>query len=327
MHVLIAQIVVGNFSFIRAKEVEIRSSSKTIADTASIELPNLKKLLAEQVGGLNGIKVGDPVEINLGYGEDLVTEFIGFVKRIEPNIPLKLECEDYAFVLRRKSYSKSWRNTTLKEVLNYLIEGTDIILDAKMPKVDFEKFRLDKVNGVFALEKIKEEFGLSIYFRGTTLMVGEPYTLETYLPAVQYEYGVNIIDSDLTFREKDDVKIKLRVVGVTKDNKQQKVEVGDPDGELRTMHRYGITDETTLKRLGNKELEKYKYDGYEGSILTFGRPFCLHSYVADYRDPNFPSRAGKYFIDSVLITWGIGGYRRKPEFGLKLTLQVKERIN
>jgi hypothetical protein len=256
----------------------------------------------------------------LGYGDDVVTEFTGFVKRIEPNVPLKIECEDYAWVLRRKNYSKAWKNTNLKTVLQYLISKTDIELAGNIPDVNFEKFRLNDVNGVFALEKIKDEFGLTLYFRGKTLYAGLAYTLETNLPTVQYEYSTNIIDTNLTFRRKEDVKIRLKVIGVKKDNKRVKTEVGDPDGETRTMHRYGVTDEATLKRLGNEELKKYKFDGYDGSITAFGRPFCMHSYVAEFNDPTFPSRTGSYFIDEVKISWGQGGYRRVVDFGLKVTL-------
>ncbi|MBJ2189374.1 MAG: hypothetical protein JFT10_00795, partial [Muribaculaceae bacterium] len=83
--------------------------------------------------------------------------------------------------------------------------------------------------------------------------------------------GVNIIsDSSLDEQKAEDVKIKLKVVSLQPDNKKKiKVEIGDPDGEKRTLHCYGKT-EAEAKAWGEQELERLKRDGLTGSFQTFG---------------------------------------------------------
>jgi hypothetical protein len=327
MFVLISQVMVGDFSFTRVANVEVKSSWKTVFDTATIELPNLRRLLAEKIGGESGIKVGDPVLIQCGYNDELTAEFAGFVKYIEPNIPLRLECEDAAYVLRKNSYSKNFENVKLRTILQYLLDNRKVMQDVELSlapgdgveDIGVESLRLDKVNGVYVLEKLKEKLGIYIYFRGSVLYAGFAYTMELDVPTVDYEYGNNIIDADLKYRNKEDVSMGITVVGVKKGKKRERVFAGDKDGDQRTIHKYNVTDTKLLQRFADEELKRLKFDGYEGGITTFGRPFALHSYVANYRDPRFPERAGKYFIDEVVIRFGQDGYRREITFGLKVS--------
>ena len=46
--------------------------------------------------------------------------------------------------------------------------------------------------------------------------------------------NINVINSGLTFRTKDQVRLSVRAVSVLPDNSRIEVEVGDPDGDRRT---------------------------------------------------------------------------------------------
>ena len=317
--ILSFEISIGNYVFRRVSDVKIETSWKTLGDTAEIILPNLKALLDEKSEG-GGIKGGDQVTIKLGYNDQLNTEFEGFVRRVEPNVPLKILCEDYLYLLKRQNLSMSWPSVSLKEVLQFIIKDTPITLSGRVPDVKLTKFRLNQVNGATALDKIKKELGLFAFLRGKVLYVGfgylEPESLNGN--SVLFEYGKNLVETDLTYREAKDTLLRVKAVSILKDNKKLTVEFGDTGGEQRTLYFYNISDKATLEKRAREELNRIKRDGYEGKITAFGLPYVTHGDVVSYADPTYPERAGRYVVDEVAIASGQNGYRREIALGLKL---------
>ena len=94
------------------------------------------------------------------------------------------------------------------------------------------------------------------------------------------------------------------------DNTQTSVEIGDSDGEKRTLFFYDLEDESELKTRAKEEILKYKYSGYKGSLPTLLKPFCRVGNVAKVIDPNFPERDGNYLIEKTRVSYGSGGGRR-----------------
>ncbi len=319
MFVLTCEILIGNYRFNQVNEVEIVSDFRELGDTASIKLPSLNKMMDKS------INVGDKVSITLGYdGVQSIEEFVGYVSKVHPTIPFELECEDHIFSFKRTPISKTWKATNLKEIVKYLVDevnasqGTKIELHGKIPTINMSKFRLNNTNAAQALQIIKDEYGLVAYFRGDVLFVGIAYT--DVLPTVKYSTNWNVIESDLTFRSSDDVKIKVKPIGITPDNKKIELKkyVGDPDGDQRTLFFYNITSATQLKELSIAKLDGLKYDGMEGTITTFLAPYATHGMVSDLEDPDFnDGRRGLYFIDSTKLKFGVNGARRIAELGKK----------
>src|SRR5690606_38149178 len=130
------------------------------------------------------------------------------------------------------------------------------------------QFALDKVNGLFALQQIKDSYNLTVYFRNKELYAGLAYGQQ--FGEVNYSLTHNVIDHDLTYRNEEDVLLKVKAVGIKRDNTKTDVEVGDVDGDLRTLHFYEVESTAELKRLAQEELQKLKYTGFEGSLNTFG---------------------------------------------------------
>lgn len=87
-------------------DVEIKSSFKNLTDTATIVIPRkLKWKEKPLIDGLHSIiKRDDKVKIELGYytngTQGLRLVFDGFVKRLVPNAPITIECEDYMFAVK-----------------------------------------------------------------------------------------------------------------------------------------------------------------------------------------------------------------------------------
>lgn len=328
MFVLNADIqVISNgktLSFTRVNEIEIESSAKVLEDTARIVLPTTARLerqgeFISEVETAKQFSVGDQIAIQLGYNGELREEFYGFISKIKPGTPLEIECVDAVWLLRRKNLNKSFRTVQLDELLLYIIEGTGIQLIGEIPTINFKKFYLKNVTAAFALQKLKEDYGLTIYLKNfTDLHVG----LTSYTDNVQVKYslGVNVIDNDLEWVNEEDTRIKIKAVHVRANNTKIEKEYGDADGELRTIYFYDIDAGESLEKLAKLEAEKYKYSGYKGGISTFLLPSVEVGNVAVLTDPDYTERAGSYLVDKVVTTYGTNGAKRKIELGLKVTV-------
>lgn len=327
------QLTVGAFTHLKVNEIKVSSSWEELADTATLKLPLLKGKINIEEGKdtLNSladqIHAGDRVEITMSYkglNKDYeFKEFNGFVKRVTPAVPLVVECEDAVYLLRKVNLENAWKQTTLKEVVQYIVDETNkvndykITLSGQIPDVRFEKFRLDNVNGAEALQTIKEQYGLVAFFNDLELFVGLAYTYSS--GEVKYSLASpTVINSNLTWRRSEDTKIKLKAISILKDNTQLSVEVPEKgDGEQRTQFYYNITDMATLKAMAEKDIEKLKFEGYEGDLESFLVPYVRHSMAADILDPDYEQRQGRYMVDSVETTLG-KGIRRRVKIGKRL---------
>lgn len=323
-------IRVGGFRFSRANGVEVRKSTSTIGATANIKMP--VSAVLENKGERTGLvevqkalKVGDPVSITLRYHtrtRDYENEeFTGYVKKINPTIPLELECEDNNYLLRKKNINKSWKSTTLKEVLEEIVKGTGIGLTDNLPGVTLSPFYLKNTDGAFALQKLADEYGLTIYFKKDgSLYAGLAYTENNGEETLTLNgENTNVIDADeLKYRRAEDVKLKIKAISIRGDNTKIETELGDEDGALRTLNFYNIDSLAKLKELAKQEMQKYKFDGYEGSVKCFLIPFVEPGYKVNIKDEMFPDRAGSYFVESTKVIVGDGGIRRTIEISVKL---------
>ena len=196
-----------------------------------------------------------------------------------------------------------------------------------VPKLTLSGFRADRMNVASVLQKVKETYLVCAYFRGETLFVGLPYTeLNSSSPVpgalAKFSWQHNVIDDDLTYKRKEDVRIKAKVVAIHPNGKKTTATAGEADGEERTIFlRLTAKDDTkdpaTLKTMAEKKLANYRYDGYRGKLTSFGEPYIIHSGTADLFDSRYPQRAGSYLVDSVRTTFGTGGFRREVELGAR----------
>lgn len=326
--VLQSHITIGDYTFSSVNNVEIKRSIHNIGSTAKIIIPASANLLMKNqpvgvaVETAKQFKTGDAVEIQLAYGDDLRTEFKGFVKRINYTTPVEIECEDYVYWLKKKDIKHSWASTTLNEVLNYIITGThsDIKISGQVPDVAMTDFEI-KSNAADALGKIKTNYGLAVYFE----MDGTLYAGLSYVPdkgTVKYNLNgeeCNVIKGDsLKYRNADDVKLKAKAIHMKADNTKVEVEVGDDDGELRTLYFYDVESTDQLKKLAEQELEKYKFNGYEGKITTFLQPYAEPGMTAEIEDVEFQERSGSYYIEATEVGFSTSGARRIADIGIKL---------
>ena len=306
------KITIGKYVFNYVNSVNIVSSRTSLIDTASIILP--AKYKRNKLNDV--IQVGDDVEIKLGYDDKLKPEFKGYVSELLPRVPFAIKCEDEMFKLKRSPIkAKSWKKTTLKSVLNYIVPNANV----DVPNINMEPFYIDKTvkNKAQALQMIKDSYGLDIYYRNGILYAGLAYSEKSKInkPAIIYHLQKNVIRNDLRYRRAEDVKLRIKAVSLMPNNEQITVLVGDTDGELRTEHFYNKTV-TELNTLANEKLKEYKYNGYSGSIKTFGLPYLEHCDIVKIYDEDLGNK-GKYFVDEVTTSSGVSGFRRTVKIGRK----------
>lgn len=328
------------FSFRCLNACEAEKSIYRIGSTAKIKIPTTARLVkdgkyiaSEQTA--KKLERGDRIDIYLGYDEDLRLEHTGYIYRVNYTTPVEIECEGFEFLLRKDCPTKTWRSTTLLEVLQYLVKDTEIILKEQqvlevktakgtvkyknsLPDVKFTNFVIKAgQTRLQVLQKIKDDYRLSINFLGAELWAGLTYTQN--LGEVKYRLGWNTIkDNELKYRNADDVQLKVKAVWVKPDNTRVEVEVGDKDGQMRTAFFYDVSSKKDLERIATEELERYKYSGYEGKITTFIQPFAMPGMVAILEDTRYNERNGNYYIIGAKSKFGTGGARRTIELGIKV---------
>lgn len=312
MFKLCSYITIGTFLFTYVNEVEIESSWQSMTDKATIKLPRNLKLKFDNLRDI--IRQGDIVQIKLGYDNNLIEEFRGYVTAVKPTIPLEIECEDGFYMLKRIQVKpKSWRQVDLNDVVKYICPG----VKHKTLPAELGAFRIDQDTNTAAkvLAKIKEAYGLYSFFRKGVLIIGLEYDPETQQEAV-FNLQKNVPEngiSDLEFLRKEDVKIKVKAISMTPDNKERTIILGDKDSdaEERTLHcGYNMTKEA-LKKFAEQQMSRLKYDGYRGGFTAFGIPVVRHGDIADIINEEYPEQDGKYHIMSTVKTFGQGGYRQK----------------
>jgi hypothetical protein len=335
------QATIGTILIKRIDAIHISSSWREVNDTCTIKLPLLRGKIDKKNAQrtlADSFLSGDRVEVKMAYqgiySKYQYTEFKGFVRRVKPNVPLELECEDATYLFRRTNVQKVWKTrVTLKEILTYVVAQVNaqfpkypITIADGVPNQDFPTFSIAKdnsyTNAADVLNFLKENYKLAVYFDDLTLHVRMSYTSLNSGKTVNYNLGGNIIKSNLTFLKDEDRRIQINAVGINRANKEIKYDY--PESSLADMERrpavfFNVDNLATLKMLTQAQYKKYGYLGYEGYINTFLIPFARHSLVANIKDPYYEDRTGKYLIDRVETDYGANsGIRRKVTLGIRL---------
>lgn len=322
MFVLESNIEIGDYVFNAVHDVEITKSVDELGDTCVIQLPTRFKVKEnnQEKYTEEAIKVGDEVKVTLGYENKYSgVEFVGYVKKIKPTIPLQIECEDKIWLLRRKNITKAWNEgTTLKEVLQEVVKDTPVQLVDTIIDVPLDKYIIKNANGAQVLQAIKKDMSLSVFINDDDKLYVGLQQLDNIGQEVIYDLNYNLVENNLEYKTKDERRIKVRYTYIGKNNERKEVEVGDADGELRTFHTSVISDEAKLKELATSEIERLKYDGFDGDVTSFLMPFATRGMTAKIIDNEHASREGNYFIKKVVTTFGLSGARRTVSIGSKL---------
>jgi hypothetical protein len=299
----------------------VENSWEALTDTAEIVIA--KKLSFEDKGKVfELIKTGCPILLEGGYDGEYKEEFRGYVAKVLDDMPVVLKCEDNMYVLKRTAVHFSKSKITLKELLKEIVPAQFEIdcADVDLGSVLFRKTTVSQV-----LQKLKDDYGLYSYFVGNTLVSGKVYTNNVRNQVVNYSmFGVrkNIIDNTLKYRNKEDYDIRVTMNSHMSYGTKKSVTVGDEGGQEITLICSNISDVATIKALATQEYERLKVDGYEGSLITFARPFIKQGDTAVLENKEYPEKGGGYYADAVTTTLtDMGAYHRNVQLGRRAATQ------
>lgn len=300
-----------SFDFVNA--VEITRDTEKLTTEAKIIMP--KRVKWDKADKIP-VKRGDSVKISLGYDDNLQTAFVGYVRDVGFKTPIVITCEDEMFKLKQMpTKKKAYRSVSLETLLKD--QGISYRLNI-MGEQALGAYRVTADTVAALLGKLSEQ-GIRSFFRyengAPVLYCGVLFERDTR-PAQVFKTGLNIIsDQSLQQQKAENMRLRVKAVSLMPDNKKIKVEVGDADGEHRTLHTYNKT-ESELKAWVEQEIKRLKRDGLTGSFTTFGHTLvdCLDAIgiVID------GVKSGVYQVKKNIVKYGDGGYRQEITLGLRV---------
>jgi len=317
---------------------EIEESYEDLTSTARIIFPRKLTMDGKSLfAGNNPIfERGDTVVIEGGYLPNSQVLFTGFINKVSANIPVELECEDQAFLLKQTKINypskvglitRSKKGKLLKHPKTIPFKVyLDELLDYMLPNIEFKaidninlgSFRSINATPAQVLDKLKSEYGLFSYFIDGVLNVGFANDASRTNEEEFEMESVGINSDDLEYRIADQIKLKVVAISMMPDNSKIQVESGDPDGDTRTLHFYNL-NKTDLQKVADKWVKEYKYSGFVGNLETFGEPYVTHGDRAKITSKKLPERNGTYLIKAVKRSCSVtGGYRQFINLGVKI---------
>lgn len=292
--------------------VEITRDTEKLTDICKITLPKKIKWDGENEVP---VKRGDAVKVWLGYDDRNELAFAGYVKEVGFKTPVVLECEDEMFKLKQMAtIKKTYKSTTLEQLLKD--QGlTDVKV---MGEQTLGAYRVTADTVASLLGKLQES-GICSFFRcedgKPVLYSGVIFERGTGASQV-FATGINIInDQSLEQQKADTMRLNVKAVSILPNNKKIKVEVGDADGERRTITTYNKT-ESQLKAWAEQEIKRLKRDGLKGSLTTFGYKLVDKLDTVGIKIDGTPM--GVYQVKKNVIKYGSGGYRQEVSLGLRV---------
>ncbi len=294
--------------------VEITRDTEKLTAEAKITLP--KKLKWNGSAEIP-VRRGDAVRISLGYDNNLQLAFVGYVRDVGFKTPVVITCEDDMFKLKQMpAQKKAYRSVTIEKLLKD--QGITYRLNV-MGEQSLGAYRVTADTVAALLGKLSEQ-GIRSFFRYEN---GEPVLYCGVLfdrdstPSQVFRSGLNIIsDESLKQQKAENMRLHVKAVSLMPNNKKIKVEVGDADGEHRTLHTYNKT-ERELKAWAEQEVKRLKRDGLTGSFTTFGAslvdPLDAIGIIID------GTKMGVYQVKKNLIKYGDSGFRQEITLGLRLS--------
>lgn len=310
-------IKIGGYRLKMVEKVSIKRSVELLADTATVTLP--ATVFNKTISIEDKIKVGDAVEIELGYNDDLKTEFKGYLKSIKTDGgSLTLELEDDIYLFRKSVKDEEMKDANVKKILENIcsqVGGFSVSCDYDFT---YDKFVINNATGYDVLKKIQDEASPNIYLKDKVLHVHPQYA-EIFGEA-RYDFSKNIEreGTDLKYKSEDERKFLIVVEGTDETGATVSVEKGVTGGDKMTLKLPGVSSRSSLEQKAQSVLEQKVYTGYEGSFQTWLVPYVDAGYKVAITDPDYEVKNGTYYVISVETTFSKDGGVRKVTLGKRV---------
>lgn len=298
------------------ESIEIICDVDNLADTATIVLP--EAVLNQVLNFEEKIKRGSEVVIQLGYNDDLKTEFTGFIQRITNDGSLIIHCEDALFLFRVAVPDKEFKNATLKQIAEYLVNVVDPSFTVNCDYgITYEKFTIHQATAFDVLKKLQDESKGNIYFDNSNKVLHIHPAYVEVGSKVNYSYHVNVETANLEYKRKEDKKVEITIESTDSKGKLKSVTVGTTGGDKTTI-KVGAMSEVDMKKVAESALQKQLYDGYEGTFDGWLIPVVKPTDSAHIEDLDYPYKTGSYYVKSVTTKFSSSGGVRTVKLGIRL---------
>lgn len=310
-------IRIGGYRLKMVEKVSVKRSVELLADTATITLP--ATVFNKAINIEDKIKVGDAVEIKLGYNDDLKTEFKGYLKAIKTDGgSLTLELEDDIYLFRKSVKDEEMKDASVKNILANIcsqVGGFSVSCDYDFT---YDKFVINNATAYDVLKKIQDEASPNIYLKDSTLHIHPMYS-EIFGEA-RFDFSRNIEreGTDLKYKSEDERKLLVVVEGSNEKGETVSVEAGTTGGDKMTFKMPGVSTKASLESKAKAVLDQKVYTGYEGSFQTWLIPYVDAGYKVKITDPDYEIKDGTYYVISVETTFSKDGGVRKITLGKRL---------
>ena len=311
-------IRIGGFRLRMVEKVSIKRSVELLSDTATITLPGT--VFNKAINIEDKIKVGDDVEIKLGYNDNLKEEFKGYLKAIKTDGgSLTLELEDDIYLFRKSVKDEEMKNASVKSILENIssqVGGFSVSCDYDF---SYDKFVINNATGYDVLKKIQDEASPNIYLKDKVLHVHPQYA-EIFGEA-RFDFSRNIErdGTDLKYKSEDERKLLVVVEGTDETGATVSVEKGTTGGDKMTLKLPGVSSKSSLEQKAQSVLDQKVYTGYEGSFQSWLIPYVDAGYKVSITDPDYEIKDGTYYVISVETTFSQNGGVRKITLGKKIS--------
>ena len=311
-------IRIGGFRLRMVEKVSIKRSVELLSDTATITLPGT--VFNKAINIEDKIKVGDDVEIQLGYNDNLKEEFKGYLKAIKTDGgSLTLELEDDIYLFRKSVKDEEMKNASVKSILENIcsqVGGFSVSCDYDF---SYDKFVINNATGYDVLKKIQDEASPNIYLKDKVLHVHPQYA-EIFGEA-RFDFSRNIErdGTDLKYKSEDERKLLVVVESTDETGATVSVEKGTTGGDKMTLKLPGVSSKSSLEQKAQSVLDQKVYTGYEGSFQSWLIPYVDAGYKVSITDPDYEIKDGTYYVISVETAFSKDGGVRKITLGKKIS--------
>lgn len=339
------ELQLGAYRVNYVQSITVTLSRKLPCDTCEIGLPLLKEFDLKEFRE-NGIGVSSEVRVKLGYDNpEPSVVFTGIITEVSPNQPLKIMCEDNAWTLKQKRFTKAFtkkiigplgaEETWYSELAAYAIQqaGLEPLIPASVRHTESEgdvvreSFRVDHQTCAQVLDDLKKNGWDYFCVPGTKRIYFGPAWPwgQGILPQdrkFSFRFGYpgeydpqnppNIIKSDgLSFTPRE--KIGKVIVWLV-DSEFMKPAVKGEHGSGEPVREFSFDEsvednaEAVAAARAKQIYMQLNSNSFEGSFDTIGHPFMTHSVEIYLEDPHHPERSGNYWIDQVEHKFGVDGF-------------------
>lgn len=296
----------------QVSSIEITRDTEKLTASCVITLP--KKIRWDGKREIP-LRRGDKIVVQTGYDGRLERMFTGYIRDVGVKTPLTLTCEDAMYVLKQqKAEKKSYESVTIDRLLQE--QGIPFAVRV-MGEQSLGAYRVT-ADTVAELLGNLQELGVRCFFGEEAgepvLYAGVLIDRETAGSMQHFGNGVqgNIIDDSLEQQSAESMRLRVTAISLQPDNKKIKVEAGDADGEVRTIHAYNKSEEE-LRAWAEQEVTRLKRDGLKGSFTTFGYKIVNMLDMVAITIDNVPK--GVYRVQKNVIKYGTEGYRQEITIG------------